>query len=204
MFTASPGASGPSEERRSVSAITSARKPPSPGSTAVRHTPLTATESPALSCPASAVATSMRAPSPSGSTALTVPVASTRPVNTSPLREPRADQHVVADLLDVVGERPARGADELEAGALDRAPRLTASGDDGGHDHAHLVDLAGVEERARQVRAALEQERLHVARAQLVERRADTRRLVLAGHGDHLGAGRRERLGARARGRARA
>src|SRR4051794_24813668 len=146
----------------------------------------------------------MRAPSPSGSTVRTSPVVSTRPVNTSPLREPRADQDVVADLLGRVGQRTARGADQLEPGALDRTARLTAAGDDRRDEHAHLVDLAGVQECARQVRAALEQQRLDVARAELVERGADAGGLVLAGDGDDLGAGGRERLGAGARGGARA
>ena len=66
---------------RSDSRITSAENASPVTAVAVRQTPLTATESPSRSSPASAVSTSIRAPSPSGSTRSTVPVLSTRPVN---------------------------------------------------------------------------------------------------------------------------
>ena len=63
-----------------------------------------------------------------------------------------------------------------------------------------LVDLAGVEERAGQVRPAFEHERGdgQVELAELVERVGDARRLVLAGRGDDVGARHLERLGRRA------
>ncbi len=75
--------------------------------------------------------------------------------------------------------------------------RLRAPGQDRGDEDARLVDLAGLEERARQVRPALEQQRLDVARAELVERVLDARGLVGAAGDDHLDAGRLERLRSR-------
>src|SRR6185369_10722154 len=81
-LTGDPGASPPSPVRRSVSAITSAVKVLSEESVTVRHTPLTAIDSP---CPASAVTrgprTVSRAASASCSTATTSPSSSTIPVN---------------------------------------------------------------------------------------------------------------------------
>src|SRR2546423_10259689 len=101
--------------------MTSARKPPASVATAVRQTPFTETEPPSLSSAPSGVATSIRAPSPSGSTALTVPVDSTSPVNISPLREAGGDQPVPPDLLPPLGPRPPPRADPPAPPALHRA-----------------------------------------------------------------------------------
>src|SRR5215213_9073702 len=170
-LTLSPAPSGPSDERRRVSAITSARKPSGAGSTAVRQTPLTAIESPGESSAPSGVATRSRAPSPSCSTASTLPIPATSPVNTirSPLPEPRADQHVVADALDLDGLCAQRVLDLVDARPGDGRARAPAAGHDRRDERVVLVDLAGVEERAGQPRAALEQHRLDVALPQLVE-----------------------------------
>src|SRR3954469_23833380 len=163
-FTRSPAPSGPSDERRSVSAITSAPKPSADGSTAVRHTPLTATESPGARSAPSAVDTRRRTPSPSSSTALTLPMPATSPVNTSrsPLLETRADQDVVADPLDLDGVGAQGGADRVDALAGDRRPGAPAARHERRDEGVILVDLAGVEERAREPRTALEQQRLDV------------------------------------------
>ena len=77
----------------------------------------------------------------------------------------------------------------LDALALERVARGAPAEQDRREEQPQLVDLAGVEERARQLRAALEQDRGDAGRAELVERRDDARRLVLAGRDDHLGPG---------------
>src|SRR5436190_15745957 len=149
-FTWSPGRSAPSEVRRSVSGITSASKAPSPTAVAVRQTPFTATESPSAS---SRPASSLSLPSSSEATRA-VPWIS--PVNTSPLPEPRGDQHVVVDALHLRGERARRAGNRPGAEPLDGGARLAPTRHERGHEHAQLVDLAGFEERAGQVRAPLE------------------------------------------------
>src|SRR5680860_1890765 len=196
-LTSLPAASGPSEERRSVSAITSAAKESARTPRAVRQTPFTATESPSASSPASGLATESRAPSPSRSTAATVPVASTSPVNisASPIPQPGDDQHVVVDALDVERDRAHRVVDPLDALRLDRGARLAPAGEQRRDEHPRLVDLARLEEDAGEVGAALEQQRLDVARAELVERRADARRLVLPRRDDHVDPGVAQRVG---------
>ena len=75
-----------------------------------------------------------------------------------------------------------------------RSSRVRAAEHDRRDEHARLVDLARLEEGAGEVRAALEQERLDVARAELVERVLHARGLVLAGGDDHVHAGGLERL----------
>src|SRR5687767_6444733 len=167
-LTESPWPSGPRDERRNVSAITSVRKPAGLGSTAVRQTPLTATESPGSSSPPSGVATWSRTPSPSCSTACTLPSPATSPVNIGlPLLEPCADQHVVGDPLDLDGRGAGSGIDRVDALAGDRRAGAAAARDDRGDERVELVDLARVEERAGQARAALEQHRANVALAEL-------------------------------------
>src|SRR3954469_20877363 len=203
-FTWSPAPSGPSDERRSVSAITSARKPSADGSTAVRHTPLTATESPGASSAPSGVDTRRRTPSPSSSTASTLPMPATSPVNIGlPLLEARADQHVVADSLDRHRLGAQGGADAVDARARNRGAGAAAAGHDRRDERVVLVDLAGVEERAGQVRTALEQHGLDVALAELLERRAHALRVGRPLHADHLDAGGLELAGGRAGGAAR-
>ena len=89
-LTGEPPATSPSDERRSVSCMTSALKVPSAIAVAVRHTPLTAIESPVPSSPANRVRTVRRTPSPVFSTASTAPRSSTSPVNMGPLTTPSA------------------------------------------------------------------------------------------------------------------
>ena len=74
----------------------------------MRQTPLTATESPGPSSPASSLRTRRRTPPPSRSSDSTVPVPATSPVNTSPLPEAGDDQDVVVDALGL--DRHGRGA----------------------------------------------------------------------------------------------
>ena len=78
--------------------------------------------------------------------------------------------------------------DALHALRLHRALRLAPAEHHRRDEHPHLVDLARLEEHARQVRAALEQERLDLARPELVERGAHAGGLVLAAGHDHLDA----------------
>ena len=68
-------------------------------------------------------------------------------------------EHVVGDPLAVERERARRLGDALDALALERVAGVRAAEHDGREEQADLVDLAGVEERAGQVRAALEQDR---------------------------------------------
>src|SRR5918994_7142581 len=161
-LTSSPSPSGASDVRRSVSGITSAAKEPFWRSTAVRHTPFTAIESPGESSAASGVSTSRR---PSRS-ARTRPLPATSPVNTSPLLEAGHDQHVVLDPLGLGGERAGGAGDLVQAAALDGRLRLRAAEHQRRQEDARLVDFAGLEEGARQVWATLEQQRLDVARAE--------------------------------------
>src|SRR5690242_14057558 len=170
-LTRLPAAASPSEERSSVSCITSTANEPPAGSTAVavRHTPFTATESPSPISPARPVATTRRVPSPSRSAAAIVPRSWTSPVNTpttplqtsgprSPFPQARGEEHVLADALDVHGERPRGLGDPLDALPLERVPRARAAQHHRGHEQAQLVDLAGVQERSGEVRAALQQD----------------------------------------------
>src|SRR4051812_29133452 len=203
-LTAEPFPTSPSEERRSVSCITSAPKRSPQMPTAVRHTPLTATESPSPSSCASRDSTVRRTPSPVVSTAATVPRSATRPVNTSPLLQTRADEDVVGNLAAVERQRLERLGYLLHALALERVARRAAAEHERRDEQARLVDLACVEERAREVRAALEQNRgdRDVERAELVQRAAHAGRLVLAGGDDDVRAGHLDRVGRRARRRA--
>src|SRR4051794_15755822 len=203
-LTVLSGSSAPSEERRSVSCITSAPKSSPPHRpTAVRQTPLTAIESPSLSSPASGELTLSRTPSRVWSTRWTVPRSWTSPVNTSPLSEPGAHQQIVADGIAVQCERAHGVGDALDPAALERVARLAPADDQRREEQARLVDLPGVEERPGEVRAALEQDRRHVAVAELIERRAHAGRLVLAGGDEDLRPGRLERGRLLARGGAR-
>ena len=172
-FTAEPTSSSPSEERRSVSCITSAAKLPSAIAVAVRQTPLTATESPSATSAARRVrdaqprAVAGRLDAGDGAPILDEPgehahhsrsraVIRTSSPDGSALERDRA--HRVGDLLDAL--------------ALERVARAAPAEQQRGDEQPRLVDLAGVEERARQVRPALEQERGHgqVQLAELVER----------------------------------
>src|SRR3954447_19655007 len=211
-LTSSPAASGPSDERRKVSAMTSALKRDPSTTVAVRHTPLTATESPTESWGARVSAASVsRTPSASSSTATTSPLAATSPVNISgsppppsPLPEAGRDQDVVLDALHLRAQRSHRVVDQLDALGLDRRLGVAPSGDERRHEEPGLIHLACLEEDACQVGAALEEDGLHIAVAELVERTAQTGRLVLARHDDHLDARHAERVGSDSLGRTRA
>src|SRR3954471_844613 len=206
-LTAPPAPASPSEERSSVSCITSTANAPASRSTAVavRHTPLTATESPSPISRAIAVAITRRVPSPSRSAASIVPRSWTSPVKTpttpsqttrarSPFPQPRRQQHVLAHLLHLHGERARGLGDPLHALALQRVARARAAEHDRRDEQPHLVDLAGVEEGAREVRAALEQDGGHAGGPELGERGAHARGLVRSRGDDHLGAGRLQRV----------
>src|SRR3954452_16006554 len=158
-LTCEPCSSSPSALRRSVSSITSAPKRGPHRPTAVRQTPLTAIESPSPSSLASLDSNVSRAPSSERSTVATTPRSATSPVNIrSPLPEPGRDQQVFLDLLAVERDRAQRVGDVLDALALERVAVLAAAEDHRREEQPHLVDLARVEERARQMRAALEQQ----------------------------------------------
>ena len=121
---------------------------------------------------ASGVSTSRRPPA----IARTAPLPATSPVNTSPLLEAGRDQHVVVDALDLdVRARAARRRSRPRRCPRRRSwPRVPPSimrRD----EHARLVDLAGLEEGAGQVRAALEQQRLDLAVRRARRARAATR-----------------------------
>src|SRR4051812_20535649 len=161
--------------------MTSAANAPSAIAVAVRQTPLTATESPSDSSPASPVRTARRTPSAVASTAVTVPRSWTSPVNTSPLPQPGGDEDVLRAALALERQRARRLGDPLDALALDRIAGGGPAEDHRREKEPQLVDLARVEERAREPRAALQQDRRHAGRAELDERGAHARRLVLAG-----------------------
>src|SRR3954447_8954157 len=200
-LTFDPGCTSPSDERRSVSCMTSAPNSSPPHiPTAVRQTPLTATESPSLSSRASGERTDRRTPSEVWSTRWTVPRSWTNPVKMAlPLSQSRADQQILADDLAVECERAHGVGDAVDAAALERVARGAAADDQRGEEQADLVDLAGVEEGPGQVRPALEQDRGDAGGAELVERRAHAGGLVLARGDDDLRAGGLERVGVLAR-----
>src|SRR3954447_19033282 len=156
-LTREPACSSLSDERRSVSFITSApnssRAPPF-SIVAVRQTPLTATLSPSLSSRASGDVIAIRTPSLVASTEVTVPRSSTSPVNTSPLPQAGADQQVVGHLLAVERQRAQRLGDLLDALALQRVARLAAADEQRREEQADLVDLARAGDSAGQGRDA--------------------------------------------------
>jgi hypothetical protein len=137
-----------------TSAVNCRRRP----SVAVRQTPLTATESPSDSSPASVLATRRRTPSAVASIAGDGAQVATSPVNTvttpsgGPTRARRRRS------LDVEAERARRLGNALGALALERVAGARAAEHDGGDEEADLVDLAGVEEAPGQARPALEQD----------------------------------------------
>src|SRR5918998_5035272 len=194
-LTVAPSPTSASDERRSVSFITSALNAPSAIAVAVRQTPLTATESPSPISGASEVRTARRTPSAPAWTAVTVPRSATSPVNTSPLAHAGADQDVVGDPVALQRERAHRLGDPLDPLALQRIAGAGAAEHHRGDEQPDLVDLAGVEEGARQVRAALEQDRGQPAGAELGERVAHTGRLVLPRGHDHVRARRLQGVG---------
>src|SRR5512132_2498264 len=190
-----------SEERRSVSFMTSAPKRSPRRPTAVRQTPLTAIESPSESSRASGDSMARRTPSLVEWTSATVPRSATRPVNNPlPLPQARGEQHVARHLLAVEGQRPQRIGDRVDALALQGVARRPPAEQQWSDEEPQLVDLAAVEEGAGQVRPALEEDRgdRWVQGAELVQRRAHARGLVLAGGDDHVCARVLQRVGVRA------
>src|SRR3954469_17868690 len=157
-LTRAPGVTSPSDERRSVSCMTSApqRSPPRP--TAVRQPPLTATESPSPSSLASGDSMARRTPSVVECTSAIVPRSATKPVNNGlPLPQARREQDVARDRLALQVQRAQRIGDRVDALALERIARRAAAEQQRSDEEAQLVDLAAVEEGPGQVRAALEQ-----------------------------------------------
>src|SRR3712207_2263457 len=102
----------------------------------------------------------MRTPSAVSCSSTTVPRSWTRPVNPrSPLPQAGGAEVVVADLLAVQRRRLDGVVERLDPPPLDGVARGGPAEQHGREEQADLVDLAGVEERARQPRAALEQDR---------------------------------------------
>src|SRR3954467_39175 len=182
-LTVLSGSSAPSDQRRSVSPLTTApntapphippaaTSSPPPIPPAVRQTPLTAIESPSLSSRASGDLTLRRTPSRVWSTRCTVPRSWTSPVNTSPFPQTGAHEQIVSDAVAIQCERAHGVGDALDATALERVARLAPADDERREGQPPLVDLPGVEERAGEMRPALEQDRRHVAVAELLEPR---------------------------------
>src|SRR4029453_8349788 len=169
-LTASRTASAPSALRFSVSVLRSASNLLPSTSTAVRQTPLTSTESPGLSSPASGASPSRRAPPSWREIPLTVPSACTSPVNVGlPLFQPRLKQQVVTDRVAGKREGSLRGLDRFRALTLERNACRTPTNRYRRDEEPQLVDLAGVEERPRQVGTAFEQDALDPQLSQLVE-----------------------------------
>src|SRR5919197_266433 len=153
-LTCAPAATSASEERRSVSFMTSAPKRSPLRPTAVRQTPLTLTESPSESSRASGDSIASRTPSLVECTSATVPRSATRPVNNRlPLPQPRRQQDVAGHALALEGQRAQRVGDRVDALALQRVARRAPAEQQRGDEEPQLVDLARVEERAGQVRA---------------------------------------------------
>ena len=176
---------------------------PSAIAVAVRQTPLTATESPSASSPASARAHAERdAVVGRVDDGVTVPRSCDEPgEHASPLPQPRARSARRPPI------RSTSSASARVASAIRSTPSpssgsraLEPPSDDRREEQPQLVELARVEERARELRPALEQDRGDVGGAELVERRAHARGLVLPGRDDHLGAGGLERVGLQPRG----
>src|SRR3954465_2070128 len=155
-FTRVPAPTSPSAEGRSVSRITAPPKPAPSAPTAVRQTPLTATESPSRRSLASADCTRSRTPSAVASRAPTAPRPALRPVNTrSPLLEARADEDVAGERLARERQRPQRVGDAVDAFALERVARGPPAQHERRDEQPDLVDRARVHERAGERRAAL-------------------------------------------------
>src|SRR3954453_20166674 len=175
-FTRVPGATSAGDERRRGSGITSPPRRAASAPTAVRQTPWTATESPSRRSAASRVCTRSRTPSSVARTATTVPRSAMSPVNTrSPFLQPGGDEHVAGERLARQRQRAQRVGDAVDALALARVARGAPSEDERRDEEPALVDPPRVHERAREVRAALEQDAGHrrVERAELIERRRD-------------------------------
>src|SRR2546423_11925966 len=145
---------------RSVSGITSAVNTSLSLAATVRHTPLTATDSPRRRSMTTLDRSESLASSVSASSATTVPTASTMPVNTGSALVPdrsRHDAQVRPDALDLVDAKlpglvDARGSFATEG-------RQPATADEHWRNVAdHAVDQVGPQERHRERRPTLEQD----------------------------------------------
>src|SRR3954454_22525797 len=121
MLTRLPGERPPSAVRRNVSSITSAVTLSRTTSAAVRHTPLTATESPTAVPARSGSAMVSRAESDRTSTSVTVARLSTMPVNIStPLSmQDGVDSYIRADARHLGDVQPHGLADGRHASGAD-------------------------------------------------------------------------------------
>ena len=187
-----PCSTAPSEERRSVSCMTSApKRSPLHSPTAVRQTPLTAIESPSLQLRGER-RLDRQAHAVGGLVDLGRPFRSdwTSPVNTAHHSFRRADTSRSSPTRLALQREGAHGlGDLLDALALERVARGAPAEQQRREEEADLVDLAGVEERAGEVRAALEQDRGDALRRRAARARtAHAGLLVLAGRDDDLGA----------------
>src|SRR5580704_3739102 len=99
----------------------------------------------------------------------------------SPLAQTRRYEQVLADALAVERERADGVGDALDAFALQGIACGAPAEQQRREEQADLVDLAGVEEGAREVGAALQEQRGDAELAELIQGGAHARRLVLAG-----------------------
>src|SRR4051812_46860402 len=176
--------------------MTSASNAPSPTAVAVRQAPLTATESPSARSETRPAPIRRRAPSSEASIASTRPSSLMIPVNISrsPLPQPRAHEHVLADLLEAGGQRPEAVGDPDRALPLEDRPRLRCPDQNGSDEQPQLVDLARVKERAGEGRTALNEQVLDVATPKLSEPRLEPIAVGAPGRDDHLGSGALQRV----------
>src|SRR3954466_12164843 len=180
MLTRLPGERPPSAVRRNVSSITSAVTLSRTTSAAVRHTPLTATESPTAVPARSGSAMVSRAESDRTSTSVTVARLSTMPVNIStPLSvEDGVDPYIRADPRHRGDVQPHGLADRRHTGRVEhRGPgtqqRRRVVADDAVHEPvAH--------ERPGQRCAALQEQHHRVALEELGEQRGQVESAVAA------------------------
>src|SRR4030095_12592819 len=158
-LTGSPVSSPPRAVRASVSGPTSKRSRPGPRSTTVRQAPLTATLAPrSLSSCTRSADTTRRLPSRS----MTRPISSIRPVNTG--SDARCPGHAGLD-QPVVAE--GTGRDVGQADRITQAAAGPCRGDRGPgppqqpwrDEDGHAIHEPGVEERAAEAAARLEQDR---------------------------------------------
>src|SRR5439155_10193084 len=104
----------------------------------------------------------------------------------SPLPRPGGDQEVVVDPLALERQRSGGHRDRLDALSLERIARGASAENQRGQEQPDLVYFFDVEEGAGEMGTALQQDRADARGAELVQRRADPRRLVLTGGHDHL------------------
>src|SRR3954466_7635433 len=185
-LTCAPAVTDPRLLRLSVSAMTSVLQTPSSTAVTVRHTPLTAMESPrATSCNTRSARMCSTAASDWSSRTTRVPTSSTIPVNTStpPVRgllptsvpgRAQPDRHVPAQEGDVGDREGQRTVDPVNSQVADQGgPRTEQLGCEMDHD---LVDQPRTQERSGQRGAALEQDPSDVAVVELGQQRGRIRR----------------------------